>query len=97
VRPPRDADGKAQITHSYIAMRERPGSFTQDELERCDPAELRELAGLQTQVRLLRGEIETLIEEPPVRRAAAWLRRVVRRSHLGGLARWLRRALRAAR
>jgi SAM-dependent methyltransferase len=98
VRPPRDATGESQVTHSYIAMRVRPGHFTRKELERCDPAEQRELAGLQTQVRLLRGEIETLVRERPRRRAATEaLRDLVRRSPLAGPARRLRRRVRAAR
>jgi SAM-dependent methyltransferase len=51
-RPPRQHDGSPQISHSFITLCKRPGEFTKNELERCDPAEPREIAALQTNVRL---------------------------------------------
>jgi SAM-dependent methyltransferase len=94
-RPPRDADGSAQVTHSYIALRKRPGETTKAELERCDPAEPRELAGLQTNLRLLRQEIDGLIEERSSSSSStSRLRRSVLSSPMGKPARRLRRRLR---
>jgi hypothetical protein len=91
-RPPRSADGSPQVTHSYIALRKRPVSLTADELERCDPGESRELAALQTNVRLLRTEIDALVRDRSLRSsAAAALRNTVLRSPLRDLVRRLRR------
>jgi SAM-dependent methyltransferase len=59
-RPPRSPAGTPEITHSYITLRKRPGTFTPADLEWRDPAEPRELAALDTQVRLLRRESEDL-------------------------------------
>ena len=59
-RPPRADDGTAQVTHSYIALTRRDVAITKDELERCDASEPRELAALQTSVRLLRQELDAV-------------------------------------
>jgi SAM-dependent methyltransferase len=97
-RPPRTADGSPQVTHSYIAMRKRPGTFTSGQLERCDPGEPRELAGAQTNVRLLRGEIAGLVKEAtPEPDTLSSLRRAVLGSPLGGRAGRVRERLRRAR
>ena len=56
-RPPRTAGGDAQVTHSYIALTRREQRPTREELEYCSPSEPRELAALQTEVRLLRLEL----------------------------------------
>lgn len=97
-RPPRSPAGTPEITHSYIALRRRPGDFSAEDLERCDPAEPRELAGLQTNVRLLRSEIEALVRKPSgITRVRSSLGGIARRSPLIGPARWLRRRVRAVR
>jgi len=94
-RPPRGDDGSPEITHSYIAMRKGSPEINAEELERCDAREGRELAGLRTNLRLLRGEIDELIDE---RRKSAGpassLRRAVLRSRLGARARTLHRRMR---
>jgi SAM-dependent methyltransferase len=97
-RPPRLPDGSPEVTHSYIVGRKRVGSFTSEELERCHSDEPRELASLQTNLRLQRDEIETLDRlaraptPPPALSAVA--RDAIVRSPLGPLARSLRRRLR---
>jgi SAM-dependent methyltransferase len=103
-RPPRLPDGSQQVTHSYITMRKRAGDYSGEELERCDSGDPRELAGLQTNVRLLRDEVESLNGELDAvgRRSdshpmSAALRQAVLRTPLGRPARELRRRLRAAR
>jgi hypothetical protein len=103
-RPPRLEDGSPQITHSYLTARKRPGAFTPRELERGDSGDPRELAGLETNVRLLRAEAEGLNEElnavrraPEPDRMTSVLREAVLRSPLGGPAREIRRRLRARR
>jgi SAM-dependent methyltransferase len=96
-RPPRQADGSPEVTHSYVAMRKRPGKFTQEDLERCDPAEPREFAGLQTNVRLLRAEIDDLVGRPVTSIVASAASEAARRSPAAAPARRLRRSVRAAR
>ncbi|HEY1274934.1 MAG TPA: class I SAM-dependent methyltransferase [Thermoleophilaceae bacterium] len=59
-RPPREPDGSPQVTHSYIALRRRDLPITKADLERIDPDEPRELAGLQTNLRLARREMGAL-------------------------------------
>ncbi|HET8672345.1 MAG TPA: class I SAM-dependent methyltransferase, partial [Thermoleophilaceae bacterium] len=59
-RPPRGPDGKPQITHSYIALRRCEVAIGRDELERPNPDEPRELAGLETALRLARMDIAQL-------------------------------------
>jgi SAM-dependent methyltransferase len=54
--PPVSDDGSLEITHSYIVLRKRDEVLTQEELERIDPAEQRESAGLMTALRLARSE-----------------------------------------
>jgi hypothetical protein len=63
------------------------------ELERCDPAEPRELAALQTNVRLLRQELDEAVAGEALTVAQA-LREAVRTSPLAGPARSLRRRVR---
>jgi SAM-dependent methyltransferase len=55
-RPPRAPDGSPQVTHSYIALRKRPGTLSKTQLERVDTDESREVAGLRTSLRLARRE-----------------------------------------
>jgi SAM-dependent methyltransferase len=87
-RPPH-----GQVTHSYIALTKRDVEITKRELERIDPAEPRELAALQTNVRLLRQELESAVQGQPLTLSSA-LREAVRASPLARPARSLRRALR---
>jgi SAM-dependent methyltransferase len=60
VRPPRSSDGQPEITHSYIALRKRDVELSADVLESIDPREHRELAGLQTSLRLAYLDVEYL-------------------------------------
>jgi SAM-dependent methyltransferase len=96
-RPPRDAAGRPQVTHSYVALTRRDVALTRDELERCRPSEPRELAALQTEVRLLRQELAAIADQPaallPSARTA--LRHAVVSSPLGRPAQSVRRRLRA--
>jgi SAM-dependent methyltransferase len=78
-RPPHDANGVAQITHSHVALRRREGEVTAADLERIDHGEAREVAGLQTSVRLARGELTKLASERPKARAHGLLSRLRRR------------------
>jgi SAM-dependent methyltransferase len=55
-RPSARRDGSPEVTHSYIVLRRREHPPTRAELERIDPAEPREIAGLQTALRLARSE-----------------------------------------
>jgi hypothetical protein len=97
-RPPRRADGSSQITHSYISARKHPGACTREDLERCDPAEPREVAGLQTRERLLRAEIAELVHaQSSCLTAGAALRETVLRSPLGEPAKALRDRVRRFR
>lgn len=104
--PPRHADGSPEVTHSYIALRAKPGRLTAVQLERPAPEEPRELAGMQTNLRLLRAETDGLLDgtiqgpEPEV--ATGWrpgprLRQTLRRSPLADPLRNVRRELRARR
>jgi SAM-dependent methyltransferase len=90
-RPPH-----GQVTHSYIALTKRDARITKADLEHCDPAEPRELAALQTNVRLLRQELDAAIASEPLTVSQA-LREAVRASPLGGPARSLRRRVRPGR
>jgi SAM-dependent methyltransferase len=60
LRPPRGSDDTPQITHSYIALRRREIDVGKEVLNRIDPGECRELAALQTSLRLTRKELVTL-------------------------------------
>jgi SAM-dependent methyltransferase len=93
VGPPRTPNGAPEITHSYIALRKRQATPTQQELEWCNPSEPRELAALQTSVRLLRREIDELVARGHSKRT---LREALLRSPLGDPARRLRNRFRAA-
>ncbi len=92
-RPPRSADGSPEIAHSYIVLSMRPVEIGKDELERCDPDEPRELAGLKTSLRLTRLETHIFAEQSfgPAR---SRLREAVLGSPLAGPARKLRKRLR---
>jgi len=70
-RPPRAPDGSPQITHSYIALRRRDVQITKTDLECIDAHEPRELADLQTNLRLARSELATLAaaQSPQSRRS----------------------------
>jgi SAM-dependent methyltransferase len=74
-RPPRTEDGSPQITHSYIALQRREVEIDKDELERTTADEPRELAGLQTSLRLARDELASLASRPPARAWRTDLRR----------------------
>jgi hypothetical protein len=67
IRPPRSAIDTPQITHSYIALRKRDVAITKAELERLadDP---REVASLQTSLRLARSELAQSATTVPPRR-----------------------------
>jgi SAM-dependent methyltransferase len=56
-RPAMDQERQAQVTHSYIVLRRREEPITPGELERINPSEPREIAGLQTALRLTRSEL----------------------------------------
>jgi len=62
-RPPRQSDGSPEVTHSYIAIRKSSARPSEEDLERCDPAEPCELAGMQTNFRLLRGEFDAVLAD----------------------------------
>ena len=90
-RPPGSPAGTPKITHSYITLRRRPGEFSAAELRRCDPSEQRELLGLQTNVRLLRKEIESLVAERwNLEDRRSVLLELARRSRISAPLRWLR-------
>jgi len=83
-RPPHAPDGTPQITHSYIALRRRQVPIDKADLERISPNEPRELASLQTSLRLARNEIAELgarqrkeSTSDRLRRARAALRRLL--------------------
>jgi SAM-dependent methyltransferase len=56
VRPPRSADGAPEMTQSHIVLRRRDRTVTREELDRISPEDPREVAGLQTALRLARAE-----------------------------------------
>jgi SAM-dependent methyltransferase len=62
-RPERSAAGGPEITHSYILLRKRDVQLEASLFERLDPREQRELAGLQTSLRLARKDIGYLREQ----------------------------------
>ena len=80
-QPPRSRAGLPQITHSYIALRRRGLGVSKADLERINIAEPRELAALQTSLRIAQRELATLGA----------------RTNLGGKRRQLRSALRKLR
>jgi SAM-dependent methyltransferase len=96
-RPPQTDEGSPQITHSYIALHKRAGAVTSEHLQCCDPGEPRELAALQTNVRLLRQEMDGLIAERARPDLPLALRQAVLASPLAGPARTLRRGVRGVR
>jgi SAM-dependent methyltransferase len=65
VRPRRDTGGRPQVTHSLLAARKRPVAPDVAELERVAAGDPREIAALQTNVRLLRAELEAAIADQP--------------------------------
>jgi SAM-dependent methyltransferase len=100
-RPPRGADGASRITHSYIALRRREGTVGAAELERISGQELRELAGLQTSLRLAQGELSAMATRTAavsgrrarLRAAVSGARRRVGRVARRGVGRVRRRAI----
>ena len=94
-RPARRADGSPAVTHSWITLRKRPVEPTVAELEHCEPGEPRELAALETSLRVLRYEMAALRQERSLR-STAWAaaRDFAKRAGLEAYARKLRRALR---
>ena len=86
-QPPRADDGSTQITHSYIALRRREVIVSKDLLERIDGDQTRELAGLQTSLRLAYKELAELAGRPALP-GNQHLERAVRLARrLGGTAR----------
>ena len=93
--PARDENGEAPAAHSHIVLRKRPGRPTVGELQRVEPSEPRELAGLQTSLRVQRYEIAALTAEVPLPALAKTrARQALRDSRLAEPARRLRRRLR---
>jgi SAM-dependent methyltransferase len=78
-RPARDRDGHPEVAHSYLVLRRRSRTVTKPELERINPTEPRELAGLQTGLRLARRDIEYLTERQRELVAPSALRVALRR------------------
>jgi hypothetical protein len=79
-------------------MRKRPVELTREDLQRADSAEPRELAALQTNFRLLRGEVDALVDElQTATTPTVSLLGAVRSSALARPARRIRSRLRAAR
>jgi SAM-dependent methyltransferase len=62
-RPARSATGPAEIEHSLLLLRKRPVEVTAGELESIDAEEHRELAGLQTSLRLTQRDLSTATAE----------------------------------
>jgi SAM-dependent methyltransferase len=82
-RPPRSAAGTPEITHSYIVLRKRGVVTTPGDLERLAKDDPREIASLQTSVRLARTELAGLAAQiRPSRRAALRGRLSMIRRHL---------------
>jgi SAM-dependent methyltransferase len=69
-QPPVGLDGSEQITHSHIALRRRDGSPSPADLARIAPGEPRELAGLQTALRLAYAEMSELAAARPAPRVS---------------------------
>lgn len=83
--PPRTAGGSVNVAHSYITLRKRPVAVTPAELEWRDPAEPRELAALDTNLRVLRREMAALRTYSTLRAlAASRARELAARSRLLG-------------
>jgi SAM-dependent methyltransferase len=62
VRPPRSSADKPEVTHSYIALRKRDVQLSSEVLERIDPRESRELAALQSSLRLAYQDVDYLAQ-----------------------------------
>lgn len=83
--PPRTAGGSVNVAHSYITLRKRPVAVTPAELEWRDPAEPRELAALDTNLRVLRREMAALRTYSTLRAlASSRARELAARSRLLG-------------
>jgi hypothetical protein len=93
-RPPRTSDGSPEIDHSFIGLRKRDVILSKTSLERIDPAELRELAGLQTNLRLARNEARTLAAGRAPKSGS--LRDKLLATPMGALARRFHQRLRAS-
>jgi SAM-dependent methyltransferase len=80
-QPARDASRNPEITHSYAVLSRGPGGLvTPADLERIDPGEPREIAGLQTSLRLARREQAQLARDFSAAKAARrWGRRLAAR------------------
>jgi SAM-dependent methyltransferase len=86
-RPGRNTDGTPTVAHSWLTLSKRQVTITPAELEARDPGERRELAALETNIRVLRYEIAALLQVGRSRSRA--------RSTVRALARRLRSAARA--
>jgi SAM-dependent methyltransferase len=96
--PPRAADGSLTITHSYIILRKRPVYVTQAELEWRDPSEPREMAALDTNLRVLRLEMAALRSDSTLGSlATSRAQEIVARMPQGGTALRLLERLRTMR
>ena len=83
--PLRAADGSMSIAHSYITLRKRPVTVTRAGLEWRDPSEPRELAALDTNLRVLRYEMAALRSYSTLRALlSSRARELASRSLLGG-------------
>lgn len=60
-RPPRDAGGQPQVTHSYVVLRKKPGHPSAEELERITTNHGSELRAVETNLRLMRAETDGLL------------------------------------
>jgi SAM-dependent methyltransferase len=88
VRP--GVDGGGGVAHSILVARPRPTAPSAEALRRIEPDERRELAGLETQVRMLRGELSAAAGSGP---RGGRARRALLDSPLGEPARRLRRRM----
>jgi SAM-dependent methyltransferase len=99
MRPPQTDAGTPQVTHSYIALTKRDVTIAKGALELRDASEPRELAALETNVRLLRQELDAMATEHTGQSltASAALRRAVLASPLARPAQSVRRRMRMFR
>ena len=95
-RPAPGENGSAPAAHSHIVLRKREGRFTAEQLQHIDPREHRELAALQTNLRVQRYEIAALTADISLSAMArSRARDAFRASRWAEPARRLRRRLRA--
>ena len=94
-RPAPGEHGSAPAAHSHIVLRKREGRFTAEQLQHIDPREDRELAALQTNLRVQRYEIAALTADISLSAMArSRARDAFRASRWAEPARRLRRRLR---